>query len=268
MPFCNIKMGELEYSVCDSIRVPHCFSTRLGGVSQGSLASLNLGHHRGDRPKNVLENYRILGKAVGFQLRDLVFTRQTHTDIVRRVDASNAGEGLFVPVEPECDALVTDTEGLALTVFTADCTPILLHDPVTGAVGAIHAGWRGTVAGIAAKTVAAMTFYYGTKPENILAAIGPNIGPCCFETGDDVPQALRACLGDGAEGFIRPRGEKYLVDLKGANRRVLERAGVGRVELSGECTACRPDRFWSHRKAGNARGSMAAVIVCGKGEKL
>lgn len=267
MAFCNQVLGKLEYSTCDLIPVPHCFSTRLGGVSEGYLASLNLGHRRGDQPENVLENYRILGNAVGFQPEDLVFTRQTHTDIVRKVDRSNAGEGLFVPVEPECDALVTDTPGLALTVFTADCTPILLHDPVTGAVGAVHAGWRGTVAGIAARTVEAMNRYYGAEPENIRAAIGPNIGACCFETGQDVPDALRACLGAEAEAFITPKGEKFFVDLKGANRRILERAGARHVELSGECTACRPDRYWSHRKVGNARGSMAAIIVCKKGEK-
>lgn len=264
MAFYVKKIGKLEYSVCDSIGAAHCFSTRLGGVSQGDLGELNLGHHRGDAPKNVLENYRILGNAVGFGLKDLVFTRQTHTDIVRQVDASNAGEGLFFPVEPECDGLITDTAGLALTVFTADCTPILLHDPVTGAVGAIHAGWRGTVAGIAAKTVAAMIFHYGTNPADIRAAIGPNIGGCCFETGEDVPRALRECLGEDAETFIRPAGEKFYVDLKGANRRILEKAGVKHIEMSRECTACDTARYWSHRRVGAARGSMAAIIVCGK----
>jgi len=174
---------------------------------------------------------------------------------------------LFRQVEPECDALVTNTPGLALCAFTADCTPILLHDPVTGAVGAVHADWRGTVAGIAAKTVQAMCRNYGAKPENIRAAIGPNIGGCCFETGEDVPAALRQLLGADAEPFIRPKGEKYLVNLKGANRKILENAGVGQVELSGSCTYCRPDRFWSHRRVGQDRGSLAAIIVC-KGETL
>lgn len=267
MAFQEIKVGKLEYLTCDSITVPHCFSTRLGGVSEGYLASLNLGINRGDKDENVLENYRILGSAVGFSPEKLVFTRQTHTDIVRKVDASNAGEGLFRPVEPECDALVTNTPGLALAAFTADCTPILLHDPVTGAVGAVHAGWRGTVAGIAAKAVAAMAESYGSKPENIVAAIGPNIGLCCFETGEDVPQALRECLGGEAEPFIQAKGEKYLVDLKGANKRILERAGVKTVEMSTECTCCNPERYWSHRKVGQARGSMAAIILRAKEEQ-
>jgi len=262
MAFTNQKIGKLEYTTCDSMAVPHCFSTRFGGVSEGYLESMNLGIHRGDKPENVVENYRIMGAAVGFDWKKTVFTRQTHTDIVRVVDGTNAGEGLLRPVEPECDALVTNTPGIALCAFTADCTPILLWDRRTGAVGAVHAGWRGTVAEIAAKTLAAMTAHYGTRPEDVTAAIGPNIGVCCFETGDDVTQALRVCLGGQAEELIRPKGEKYLVDLKGANRMILERAGVRDITLSTECTRCRPDRYWSHRKVGLNRGSMAAIIVC------
>lgn len=268
MPFCNHKSGELEYLTAECITVPHCFSTRLGGVSEGCLASLNLGIHRGDRPANVLENYRRLGEAVGFELTELVFARQTHTDIVRRITRENALEGLFLPVERSCDALITNDPGLALTVFTADCTPILLHDPVTGAVGAVHAGWRGTVADIAGKTVKAMCESYGCKAENIRAAIGPNIGACCFETDRDVPEAVLAVLGPEGQRYIRPAGRKFHVDLKGVNETLLRRAGVTIVERSEECTACAPDRFWSHRITRGERGSLAAVIKCVGGETL
>lgn len=259
------RIGKLEYLTAEGISVPHCFSTRFGGVSDGYLSSLNLGIHRGDKPENVLKNYEILGEALGFDVKDLVFTRQTHTDIVRVVDGVNRGEGLFREVEPECDALVTNTPGLVLAAFTADCTPILLHDTVTGAVGAVHAGWRGTVADIAGKTVRAMCENFGTSPENIRAAIGPNIGVCCFETHEDVPNAVRAVLGREAEDFIVPAGEKYRVDLKGVNAWLLRRAGVRQIEVSCDCTACQPDRFWSHRRVGNDRGSLAAIIVCGGG---
>ena len=256
------KVGTLEYITSECISVPHCFTTRFGGVSEGYLSSLNLGIHRGDKPENVVRNYEILGEAMGFDVHDLVFTRQTHTDIVRVVDAGNRGEGLFREVEPECDALVTDTPGVVLAAFTADCTPILLHDPVTGAVGAVHAGWRGTVADIAGKAVRAMAEQFGAKPENIRAAIGPNIGVCCFETHADVPDAVRAVLGEEAEGFIVPAGEKFRVDLKGVNAWLLRRAGVRHIEISCDCTACQPERFWSHRRVGNDRGSLAAIIVC------
>ena len=262
MPVIINKVGKLEYLTAENIPVPHCFTTRFGGVSEGHLASLNLGIHRGDKPENVRKNYEILGEALGFSPEELVFTRQTHTNIVRAVDGSNRGEGLFREVVPECDALVTDTPGVVLAAFTADCTPILLHDPVTGAVGAVHAGWRGTVADIAGNAVRAMGEQFGSRPEDICAAIGPNIGPCCFETHGDVPDAVRAVLGEEAEGYIFPAGEKFRVDLKGVNAALLRRAGVRDIEISTDCTACQPDRFWSHRRVGNDRGSLAAIIVC------
>ena len=256
------KIGKLEYLTAEGIAVPHCFTTRFGGVSEGYLSSLNLGIHRGDKPENVRRNYEILGDALGFDVNNLVFTRQTHTDIVRVVDGSNRGEGLDREVEPECDALVTNTPGLVLAAFTADCTPILLHDPVTGAVGAVHAGWPGTVADIAGKAVRAMCENFGADPGNIRAAIGPNIGVCCFETHEDVPNAVREVLGAAAEDFIVPAGEKFRVDLKGVNAWLLRRAGVRHMEVSRDCTACEPNRFWSHRRVGNDRGSLAAIIVC------
>ena len=261
------KIGTLEYLTAGGISVPHCFTTRFGGVSEGYLSSLNLGIHRGDEPENVRKNYEILGNALGFEIEDLVFTRQTHTDIVRVVDGTNRGEGLFREVEPECDALVTDTPGMVLAAFTADCTPILLHDPVTGAVGAVHAGWRGTVADIAGKAVRAMCENFGARPEHIRAAIGPNIGVCCFETHADVPDAVRAVLGEEAESFIVPAGEKFRVDLKGVNEALLRRAGVCQIDVSRDCTACQPGRFWSHRRVGNDRGSLAAIIVCEGGNR-
>lgn len=257
----TIRSGALEYITAEHITAPHCFTTRFGGVSEGYLSSLNLGIHRGDDPENVRKNYEILGQALGFEIEDLVFTRQTHTNIVRVVDGSNRGEGLDREVEPECDALVTNTPGVALAAFTADCTPILLHDPVTGAVGAVHAGWRGTVADIAGNAVRAMCENFGCRPENIRAAIGPNIGICCFETHEDVPNAVREILGREAEFFIVPEGEKFRVDLKGVNAALLRRAGVVQIEISCACNACDPDRFWSHRRVGNDRGSLAAIIV-------
>ena len=256
------KIGTLEYLTAEGIHTPHCFTTRLGGVSQGYLASMNIGVHRGDAPQNVLKNYRVLGNALGFAPEDLVLTRQTHSDIVRAVTAEDAGKGFTKDVWPECDALITHTPGVALAVFTADCTPILLHDPVTGAVGAAHAGWRGTAAGIAAKTVQAMVLNFGCRPEDIHAAIGPNIGPCCFETDTDVPDAMRAALGHAAQAHIRQAGHKYYVNLKALNALWLDRAGVTHVEISPLCTACRQDLFWSHRRVGNQRGSQGAIILC------
>ena len=257
-----------EYLTSDMLtgRVVHCFSTRNGGVSKGYLESLNLGVHRGDDWDNVYENYRRLGAAVGFTPEQTVFTRQTHTDIVARVGAGERGVGLFREVEPERDGICTNEPGVALVCFSADCTPILLHDPVHHAVAAVHAGWRGTAKGIAARCVETMTREFGTDPADLQAAIGPCIGPCCFETGPEVPETMLAALGREALPFIRgdgapPTPEKYHLDLKGLNALWLRRAGVNQIDISGDCTRCRPDRFWSHRFAGQARGSLAAVIM-------
>lgn len=256
------NVGKLEYSMAEGIAVPHCFTTRFGGVSTGYLGSLNLGTRRGDNPENVLENYRILGRELGFAPEDLVLTRQTHTDIVVAVDESHKGTGLFTPDLPECDGLITATPGVGLVVFTADCTPILLWDEVTGAVGAVHAGWRGTASQIAAKAVKAMAEHYGSRPENIHAAIGPNIGQCCFETDADVPEAMLSVFGEEANAYIRRQNNKYYVNLKEINALSLRRIGVKNIDISCECTACRPDKFWSHRRVGSLRGAQGAIIIC------
>lgn len=252
---------KLEYLVADNITVPHAFTTRHGGVSTGIFASLNLGMHRGDSDENVGKNYKILAQHLGFDLSKLVMSHQVHSDIVRRVSSADAA-GIDHRAYPQCDALITNEPGVALWVFTADCTPVLLHDPITGAVGAAHAGWRGTAAKIAAKTAMAMVKEYGCDPSNIRAAIGPNIGPCCFETDADVPNAMTAAFGAAAKPHIQARGCKYYVNLKELNALALREVGVRSIEISQACTACEADRFWSHRVTGGNRGSQGAVILC------
>ncbi len=259
----TIKKDKLEYLVAEGISAPHCFTTRLGGVSTGIWASMNIGPSRGDALANVVENYRILGSSVGFAPEDVVIARQTHSDIVRRVGKTDRGAGLFGDrLDTECDALITNEPQVALMVSTADCTPILFHDPVTGAVGAAHAGWRGTASAIGAKTVEAMVQEFGCKAEDIRCAIGPNIGFCCFETDGDVPKSMIDAFGTEAEEFIRPTGEKYYVNLKEINALILRRAGVKYIDISSACTKCQPHRFWSHRITGLNRGSQGAIIRC------
>ena len=257
-----IKQGDLAYLTAENIDTPHGFTTRCGGVSQGHLSSMNIGTRRGDSIENVIKNYEILGKAIGFDPKKSVHTKQTHTDIVRVADESLWGAGLYAPDLSDCDALISNTPGTALVIFTADCTPILLYDPITGAVGAAHAGWRGTAADIAGKTVGAMVENFGCDPKNICAAIGPNIGQCCFETDRDVPDAIYTLLGAEATPYITQRGEKYHLDLKQINACLLRRAGVRSVDISTHCTFCNPELFWSHRKVGANRGSQGAIIVC------
>ena len=256
-----VKQGTLEYLTAEGISVPHCFTTRLGGVSTGIFDSLNIGMHRGDDPENVAKNYAILANALDFELNSLVLTHQVHSDIVRTVTTADA-QGLDHHLYPASDALVTAEPGTALAIFTADCTPILFHDPVTGAVGAAHAGWRGTAADIAGKTVKAMVSEFGCKPEDIRAAIGPNIGGCCFATDAEVPEAMVEALGRSALTHIRTKGNKYYVNLKEINAQFLRNAGVHHIEISTACTMCECHRYWSHRVTKGQRGSQGAIIVC------
>lgn len=258
------KLGQLEYLTAEGICASHCFTTRLGGVSTGHLASLNLGCSRGDDPENVVENFRRVGNAIGFDFHNVVLSRQTHSNIVYRVTEKDRGAGLLTPHLEDCDALITDVPGLTLVVFTADCTPILFWDSKTGAVGAAHAGWRGTASAIAAKTVEAMCREFGSRPEDIHAAIGPNIGACHFETDSDVPDAMLQAFGAEMKQYIRPQGEKFYLDLKAINAWILRKSGVKSIDISTECTVCQCDRFWSHRVTQGARGSQAAIIVCGE----
>ena len=266
MAITTIKTGTLEYLTAEGIGATHCFTTRLGGVSEGYLDSLNIGMNRGDEPERVVENFRILGRALGFAPEETVLTHQIHTDLVRVVTKADH-RSLDHRDYPECDGLVTNDPGTALVIFTADCTPILLHDPVTGAVGACHAGWRGTALDIAGKTVRKMVEAFGCEPKDIRAAIGPNLGACCFQTDGDVPQAMIEAFGPEAEKWIRPENEKFYVNLKEINAHALGRAGVARIEVSPECTLCSRDRYWSHRYTKGVRGSQGAIICCKEAKK-
>ncbi|MBO7251458.1 MAG: peptidoglycan editing factor PgeF [Oscillospiraceae bacterium] len=266
MAIYTTKKGSLEYLCAEEITAPHCFTTRYGGVSTGDQASLNLAIGRGDTMENVEKNLCILADALQFDAQKLVMTHQIHSNTVRVVTEADCS-GLCHRNYPECDGLVTNTPGVALLIFTADCTPLLFHDPVTGAVGAAHAGWRGTASGIGAKVVEAMVENFGCRPENIRAAIGPNIAQCHFETDRDVPDAMKAAFGDEVCSFILQRGEKYYLDLKAINAMVLRRAGVEHVEISDRCTYCENDRFWSHRVTQGKRGSQGALIVCREVER-
>lgn len=242
--------------------VAHGFSTRLGGVSPAPWDSLNLGVGRGDTMENVQENYRRFCAVLGMDDRRAVLSKQIHEDVVRHVTEADAGKGLYRDRDySSVDGMVTNVPHLPLVVFSADCNVILLYDPVGRAIGACHAGWRGTALGIAKKTAQEMVRLFGCDPANIRAAIGPAIGQCCFETDEDVPAALREALGAEVEPYIAWNGAKYHIDLKAVNALWLRKAGVERIDICDHCTACRPDLYWSHRKMGTARGAQIAMIA-------
>lgn len=258
---------EIPYLAADGMDaaggVAHGFSTRLGGVSEGMWASLNLGTSRGDNPDHVRENYRRFMAAIGARGGRLVKANQVHKDTVRVVTSADWKEDICEKVSFEADGLMTATPGIALMISTADCIPVLFYDPVRRVIAAAHAGWRGTADGIVTRTVERMEDVYGCHPEDILVAIGPGICPNCFETHEDVPNAMMATLGTSVLQHIQIKENgKFSVDLKGINAKRLEQAGLNpeNIAVCRECTACQPDKFWSHRKVGNNRGSMAAVI--------
>jgi len=244
--------------------VVHGFSTRFGGVSQGIWASMNLGTTRGDEPDHVRENYRRFFTAVGANLDGVVMSNQVHGTEIRVVTPDDVKKDIYDPEGYEVDGLMTNQPGLALVIFSADCLPVLFYDPVRKVICAVHGGWRGTVAGIAPKAVRQMGEVYGSRPEDILVAIGPGISGCHFETHSDVPEAvMRVLPPEKSRVCIRGYTQnKFHVNLKAVNRFLLMEAGVPAVNITEdpECTVCRPDKYWSHRQTGGVRGSLAAVI--------
>lgn len=268
MSFTEYTRDGVVFRTADALEaapgVRHAFSTRLGGVSQGDLASMNLGTTRGDEPERVRENYRRFCAAVGLRADRVAMSNQVHGDCVRLITTADVKRDIYDPEGYQADGLVTDVPGVTLTVFSADCIPVLLYDPVRRVIAAVHAGWMGTAKGIVRKAAERMTGVFGCKAEDILAAVGPGISKCCFETHADVPNAMTEGMGAKALPHIRPlEGGKYMVDLKGLNACWLKGAGIpeGNISIDPECTMCHPEKYWSHRAHGARRGSQAAMIA-------
>jgi len=261
--------------------VVHSFSTRVGGRSRLKGApALNLGFTDWDARPTVAANRRMLLDALGAARMPLAALRQIHSDMVHVVSAP--------PGEPPAgDAVVTRQPGLLVAVQTADCVPILLADTARRVVAAVHAGWRGTLARVVVKTLGRMRQEFGTRPENVAAALGPSIGRCCYEVGPEVAQAYSAQFAGAAEWFDgafarlaggeepnplpwltmmppghQPEPERVKLDLRAANRSQLMDAGVSprRIAVSALCTACRTDLLFSYRREGARTGRLMAVI--------
>lgn len=246
--------------------VNHGFSTRCGGVSEGHLSSMNLSYARGDRKENVDENFRRIADAIGFDVNSMVFTDQTHTANVRVAKMSDAGAGFSRERGySDVDGLVTCERGLTLVGFFADCVPLMFLDPVAGAVGMSHSGWRGTAAGIGRNTVRLMEEEFGSRPEDILAVIGPSICRDCYEVSEDVAEVFCEAFDKKYHSSILEKGReagKYQLDLHSANRIILTEAGVlsEHIEMPGICTCHNPEFLFSHRASNGKRGNLAGFI--------
>lgn len=252
------------YLTAPTIARRHAFTTRIGGVSTGDQAGLNLSVNKDPVFAHVAENYRRLGEATGIDTGHMARTKQVHGAVVRTVTGADA-HVLGTPVPYEADGLVTNEPGLALICYTADCVPVLLCDDRSGVIAAVHCGWRSSVADILGVALDAMCAL-GALPATTAAAIGPAISRCCFEVGGEVVEAVDAYLGGDSAGLYAPaegREGKYFLDLKAANARRLAQLGVpaDAIAVSDDCTFCLPDKYWSHRYTHGRRGNQGAVIV-------
>ncbi len=244
--------------------VKHCFTTRLGGVSEGIFESLNLSFSRGDQRAAVEENFQRVAQALGTEYGNFVFTDQTHTVNVRRVGIEDAGKGLTrARGYSDVDGLITNEPGLVLSTFYADCVPLYFIDTKKRAIGLSHSGWRGTVRRMGRVTLETMRREFGTLPEDVICAIGPSICQDCYEVSEDVAEEFIREFSSHSEEILENKGNgKYQLDLWRANEMILLEAGIKPEHLSVTdlCTCCNDKILFSHRASQGKRGNLGAFL--------
>ncbi|HIY28758.1 MAG TPA: peptidoglycan editing factor PgeF [Firmicutes bacterium] len=271
-----MQLGQMEYQEKNGVGfltfpqlaqfswLRQAFSTRKGGVSTGEFSTMNLSFGRGDSRENVEENYRRFCTAVGFSPDSLTASAQDHHTVVRRVGQGDWGVGIWRPKDRESvDGLCTDEPGVTLVTYYADCVPLYFVDPEHRAIGLAHAGWRGTVAQMGREMLRRMEEEFGTRPCEVYAAIGPSIGPCCYEVDEPVAREFLALTHLHPEDFVEEKsGGKYQLNLWECNRQVLAAAGVpeSHITVGGVCTQCHQELLFSHRATAGKRGGMAAFL--------
>lgn len=244
--------------------VKHGFSTRLGGVSTGDCATMNISTTRGDAPEAVEENKRRLAGALGVKVEDFTFTYQTHTTNVAVVREEDRGTRFM-----ETDGMVTNVPGICLVTFYADCVPLYFVDPVKKVIGLSHSGWRGTVYKMGKVIVEKMTEVYGTNPADVVAAVGPSICQDCYEVSEDVIAKFRDSFEEchWQQLFYQKEEQreagKYQLNLWKANELVLKEAGIPKdqIAVTNLCTHCNPNVLFSHRATGGKRGNLSAFLA-------
>lgn len=257
----------IKYKILDKHEdIIHGFSTRLGGISTDYLYSMNLSFSRGDDRKNVLTNHERFAKAVGYNSEKLVFSDQVHRNSIYEVTEKDCGKGIcYLSDIKEIDGLVTNTKGIPLITFYADCVPLFFYDSVKKVVGLAHSGWKGTVGNIAQEMVDKLVFLYDSNPSDIVVAIGPSICVDCYEVSEDVAnQFYEAYTETELVNILYSKGNgKYQLNLHEACRRNLINAGVleSNISMPDICTCCNPNLLYSHRASNGLRGNLAAVIM-------
>lgn len=254
------KFSERQYLYCEELRklgIKNGFTFSKGGVSRGKVEGLNLGFRVGDDESAVLENYRLVSSDLKLDFNSIVASRQTHSANIKIVESSDRGKGVTKESDIfETDGLVTGESNLPLVVFSADCYPVLLADKDKKAVAAVHSGWRGTKQEISKNAVEVMKHDFGVNPENIIAAIGPGIGKCCFEVSNDVAQEFEN------EYIVKKENGKFLIDLPAVVKKTLLSAGLKdeNIHFSNRCTVCENHIFYSYRVHKEKTGRMGAFI--------
>lgn len=240
--------------------VTHGFTTRMGGVSEGYCSTMNISTTRGDAPEAIEENRKRLARALGVKVEDFTYTHQTHTTNVAVVKEEDRGKRFM-----ETDGMVTNVPGICLVTFYADCVPLYFVDPVHRAIGLSHSGWRGTVGRMGQVTLEKMKEVYGTRPEDIYAAIGPSICQDCYEVSGDVIEEFQKSFKKSVwpQLFYKKENGKYKLNLWKANQLVLTEAGVGaqKIAVTNLCTHCNPEILFSHRSTGVKRGNLSALLA-------
>lgn len=264
------RTGELEYLTFPLLEetgmVKHLFSTRLGGVSKGIYASMNLSYTRGDEREAVDENYRRIADVLGCQMEDIVCSDQTHTTNLMVAGRQDGGKGVTRSRDyHDVDGLLTDEPGIVLATFYADCVPLYFVDTKHRAIALAHSGWRGTVGRMGRCVVEKMKEVYGTDPADVVAAVGPSICQACYEVSEDVAGAFREEFrkpGQEQEILLSKGGGKYQLDLWRANEIVLTEAGIlpSSIQVTDLCTCHNSDYLFSHRASQGRRGNLGAFL--------
>lgn len=255
----------ISYNALEKIPwITHGFSTRAGGVSEGCLSSMNLGHGRNDAEENVIRNHEIIAEAIGFDAHNIVASRQTHTTNVRVVSKEDCGKGVYKERDyDDVDGMITNEKNIVLATYFADCVPLYIVDTKNKAIGLSHSGWRGTVGKIGQVTLEKMNEQYGTKPEDTVVCIGPSICQNCYEISLDVAEEFMKAFPNHKEEILKDKGnDKFLLDLWECNRIIFEEAGVlpENINLPDLCTCCNSEFLFSHRATNGKRGNMAAFL--------
>lgn len=259
----------ISYRALDDIKwLKNGFSTRLGGVSEGVLSTMNLGFGRNDLPENVVKNHEIIAEAIGFNPENIVASKQTHTTNVKIVSKKDCGKGIYRERDyDDVDGMITNEKGIVLATYFADCVPLYMVDTKNKAIGLSHSGWRGTVGKIGKVTLDLMKETYGTNPKDVIACIGPSICRDCYEVSEDVATEFEIAFKGREKDILINKGNgKYQLDLWACNYIIFKECGVyeENIHMPDICTCHNMEMMFSHRATQGRRGNLAAFLSIDK----